>query len=1052
MLLLGISQAGHKFWQEDLSEDPRQEPASPGAKGEEKHSSKRLQTLPATTGGGKQTDFTNRKLVSPFFLSRLSTTPDESGDHRSRQEPPGENKPQSLIRTEIRHPEWPTLQKQLESQRALSSGVKRPQEVCSVPTSTHPEDSRVAALLPENLPTSPEIRKKLEQHIQERFICHLRDLPGNIQETLQLKRLQGELPGRSQAQCKHGPSRTVTFPGESNTDAQKAGLRLRQDLGTGLRGFMGCVPEDLSSGSEISLMTLQGVSSEESESDLRLPSHDLLEELDKSVENILKRHLRRTLGKTDEGLTSLVSPVFFSHLNRIPDASGDHRSCQETPGENKPQSLIRTEIRHPEWPTLQKQLESQRALSSGVKRPQEVCSVPTSNLPEDSRVAALLPENLPTSPEIWKKLEQHIQERFICHLRDLPGNIQETLQLKRLQGELPGTSQAQCKHGPSQTVTFPGESNTDAQKAGLRLRQDLGTGLRGFMGCVPEDLSSGLETSLMTLQGLVSPVFFSHLSRIPNESGDHRSRQEPPGENKPQSLIRTEIRHPEWPTLQKQLESQRALSSGVKRPQEVCSVPTSNLPEDSRVAALLPENLPTSPEIRKKLEQHIQERFIHHQRELPGNIQETLQLKRLQGELPGRSQAQCKHGPSRTVTFPGESNTDAQKAGLRLRQDLGTGLRGFMWCVPEDLSSGSEISLMTLQGVSSEESESDLRLPSHDLLEELDKSVENILKRHLRRKLGKTGVGLASDTLPKSELSSATPGSRDHSQADQFWRMRILRLRNSKPQSVGVATPMGNSKPQSVGVTIPMGSSKPQSVGVSTPMGSCKPQSVGVSTPMGSCKPQSVVVATPMDSSKPQSVGVSTPMGSCKPQSVVVATPMGSSKPQSVGVSTPMGSCKPQSVVVATPMGSSNPQSVGVSTPMGSCKPQSVVVATPMGSSKPQSVGVSTPMGSCKPQSVVVATPMGSSKPQSVGVSTPMGSCKPQSVVVATPMGSCKPQSVVVATPMGSSKPQSVGVSTPMGSSKPQSVGVSTPMGHSKPQYMGVPTPTGSLPTQSQGK
>ncbi|KAI5934168.1 Spermatogenesis-associated protein 31A6 [Manis javanica] len=509
------------------------------------------------------------------------------------------NKPQYLIWTEIRHPEWPTLQKQLESQRALSSGVKRPQEVCSVPTSTHPEDSRVAALLPENLPTSPEIWKKLEQHIQERFIRHRRELPGNIQETLQLKRLQGELPGTSQAQRKHGPSWTVTFPGESNTDVQKAGLWLRQDLGTGLRGFMGRVPEDLSSGSESPLMMLQG----------------------------------------------LVSPVFFSHVSRIPDESGDHWSCQETP--DKPQSLIPTEVHHPQWPTLQKQLESQRALSSGVKRPQEVFSVPTSTHPEDSRVAAMLPEKWPNSPEIRKKLEQHLQERFIRHQWELPGKIQETVELKRLQ----------------------------------------------------EDLSSGSRSSLMMLQGLVSPVFFSHVSRIPDESGDHWSCQETPGENKPQYLIWTEIRHPEWPTLQKQLESQRALSSGVKRPQEVCSVLTSTHPEDSRVAALLPENLPTSPEIWKKLEQHIQERFIRHRRELPGNIQETLQLKRLQGELPGTSQAQRKHGPSWTVTFPGENNTDVQKAGLWLRQDLGTGLRGFMGRVPEDLSSGSESPLMMLQGL-----------------------------------------------------------------------------------------------------------------------------------------------------------------------------------------------------------------------------------------------------------------------------------------------------------------------------------------------------------------
>ncbi|KAI5937952.1 Spermatogenesis-associated protein 31E1 [Manis javanica] len=48
----------------------------------------------------------------------------------------------------------------------------------------------------------------------------------------------------------------------------------------------------------------------------------------------------------------------------------------------------------------------------------------------------------------------------------------------------------------------------------------------------------------------------SLLSRILDKSGDHRSRQDPPGENKPQSLIAPETRHPERPTLQKQPEGE----------------------------------------------------------------------------------------------------------------------------------------------------------------------------------------------------------------------------------------------------------------------------------------------------------------------------------------------------------------------------------------------------------------------------------------------------------------------------------------------------------------
>ncbi|XP_073095947.1 uncharacterized protein [Manis javanica] len=188
--------------------------------------------------------------------------------------------------------------------------------------------------------------------------------------------------------------------------------------------------------------------------------------------------------REQELASSLISHV-ECHQSRTPDRSHDHRSHQDTLGENKPQSLIRTEIRHPERPTLQKQLERQRALSSGVKRPQEVCSVPTSTRPEDSRVAAMLPENLPISPEMRKVLEQHLQEQFIRPPWELPGKIRKTLEQVRLQGELPATSQAQEPHRPSRTVTFPRESSPDSQKVGLWHSQDLGRGPRGFTVCVP---------------------------------------------------------------------------------------------------------------------------------------------------------------------------------------------------------------------------------------------------------------------------------------------------------------------------------------------------------------------------------------------------------------------------------------------------------------------------------------------------------------------------------------------------------------------------------------
>ncbi|XP_006738889.2 spermatogenesis-associated protein 31A3-like [Leptonychotes weddellii] len=213
----------------------------------------------------------------------------------------------------------------------------------------------------------------------------------------------------------------------------------------------------------------------------------------------------------------------------------------------------------------------------------------------------------------------------------------------------------------------------------------------------------------------------------------------PTAQDKSQFLIPTEIQHPEWPLLQEQLES-GGLSSVIKRSQEVFSVFTSNLPEDSWVISILPEDFPISPELHKQLEQHLQKWLIQHRWELPCKIQESLELRQLQGELPGTCQAKGKHRPSRLSEFAGKSSTDTQRVGFQLSQGMGKGLGYILGKVPKDLSRASENSLMRFQGVGSEESESDLGLSKSDsgsdLLRSLDKNLDNILKRgHLGRKL-----------------------------------------------------------------------------------------------------------------------------------------------------------------------------------------------------------------------------------------------------------------------------------------------------------------------------
>uniref|UniRef100_A0A8C7AYC5 SPATA31 domain-containing protein n=1 Tax=Neovison vison TaxID=452646 RepID=A0A8C7AYC5_NEOVI len=186
-----------------------------------------------------------------------------------------------------------------------------------------------------------------------------------------------------------------------------------------------------------------------------------------------------------------------------------------------------------------------------------------------------------------------------------------------------------------------------------------------------------------------------------------------------QFLIPTEIQHPEWPLLQEQLES-GALSSVIKGSQEVFSVFTSNLPEDSWVVSILPENFPISPELRKQLEQHLQKWLVQHRWELPRKIQESLELRQYQGELPGTCQAKGKHGPSRPSAFAGKSSKDTQKVGFQLSQGMGKGLGYILGKVPKDISRASENS-------------------------NLDKNLENLLTHNLSRKLGQI-----SERMPMS--------------------------------------------------------------------------------------------------------------------------------------------------------------------------------------------------------------------------------------------------------------------------------------------------------------
>ncbi|XP_040086655.1 spermatogenesis-associated protein 31A6-like [Oryx dammah] len=248
----------------------------------------------------------------------------------------------------------------------------------------------------------------------------------------------------------------------------------------------------------------------------------------------------------------------------------------------------------------------------------------------------------------------------------------------------------------------------------------------------------------------------------------------PTAQNKPQSLTPTEIQHSEWSLLQKQLENGRTLSSVVKQSEEVFNVFPCHLPEDSGVVSILPENFPISPELRKQLEQHLQNWLIQHRWELPQRIQESLEIRQLQGELPSTCQAKGKDRPPQPSSFTGESSKDAQKVTFQLSQGVGKGLGHILGKVPKDLSRNSESSVVKFEEVNSEESENDLRLlrsdSGIDLLRSLDKNLDNILKGHLGRKLGQNSKGLVPVNVHQSspDVKYASSKSDTHKETSNL--------------------------------------------------------------------------------------------------------------------------------------------------------------------------------------------------------------------------------------------------------------------------------------------
>nr|XP_055128335.1 spermatogenesis-associated protein 31A1-like isoform X2 [Symphalangus syndactylus] len=232
----------------------------------------------------------------------------------------------------------------------------------------------------------------------------------------------------------------------------------------------------------------------------------------------------------------------------------------------------------------------------------------------------------------------------------------------------------------------------------------------------------------------------------------------PASQNKVQALSLPETQHPEWPLVRKQLEGGLALPSRVQKSQDICSVSTPNLPQES-LTSILPENFPVSPELQRQLEQHIQKWIIRHWGNL-GRIQESPDLMQLGDESPVTSQAKGKPRPWQSSMSTGESSKEAQKVKFQLEKDPCPHLGQILGQTPQNLSRGMESFPGKVLGSTSEESERILRKPlrsdsGSDLLKCTERNrVENLLKAHIGSRLSQTNEGLVPLTVHRSWLAA----------------------------------------------------------------------------------------------------------------------------------------------------------------------------------------------------------------------------------------------------------------------------------------------------------
>ncbi|XP_058157382.1 spermatogenesis-associated protein 31A6-like [Dasypus novemcinctus] len=244
--------------------------------------------------------------------------------------------------------------------------------------------------------------------------------------------------------------------------------------------------------------------------------------------------------------------------------------------------------------------------------------------------------------------------------------------------------------------------------------------------------------------------------------------------NVPQSLVPSAIQNLEYHLLKKQLGSWRALPLVVKRSQKAFSSLTSSFPQGTQASQayqtifILPGNFPLNPDIRKRLEQHLQKRLIQQQSGLPCRIHHvTLGQMQPQRKSPGI----C-HEPSQPSVCERQSSKNIKKVrssnlgnfrlfgsanfqlGKGPKADLGQSLgRVSKYNAYQQPESCERDSAQRSKLELKKHSESD---SGNDSAKDPDeKQIKNYLKAHVDRKLGQISEGRIPMQVRRSWLSTS---------------------------------------------------------------------------------------------------------------------------------------------------------------------------------------------------------------------------------------------------------------------------------------------------------